>query len=48
VETGKTLEQEVQEAIYRVRWVDSFKAGTMATDEAITKAVVRVIDERGL
>lgn len=48
METGKTLEQVIQEAIYQVRWVDAFKDGNIATDEAIAKAVLKVIDARGL
>lgn len=45
---GKPLVQAVQEAIYRVRWVDAYgKDGTLATDEAIAEAVVKVIDEEG-
>lgn len=41
------LEQVVQEAIYKVRWIDAIKDGDMATDEAIAKAVVKALDERG-
>jgi len=44
VETGKPLEQAVQEAIYKVRWIDAFKDGGMATDEAIAKAVVKELE----
>lgn len=43
---GSSLGQVIQDAIYQVRWVDAFgKDGTIATDAAIAKAVVMVLEE---
>jgi hypothetical protein len=45
----KSIQQAIQEAIYRVRWVDAFKKdGAMATDEAIAEAVIKALNEGGL
>ena len=43
MDVTKPLEQIVQEAIYKVRWVDAFKDGGMATDERIAKAVIEAL-----